>query len=378
LKKQVTSIAQVPKKCKQAVKMEINFDNVCRLCSREAECEGKDLQLIFDYEFEGVPLIDIIQQVCFKITRIEQEDNFSHSICAECLVILCNAYKLCETSVATEKEFNAVIFEQIDIKKEELDASYNEILKLEDSTGAEEGVEEEGESLNLCEIKEPDNDYQYDEEDEEEDTDEDTDEEKFKPAVSSAKRKKVIVKRHKCNVCEKLFEKPSKLARHLKVHDVNKKPFACEHPNCHSRFLTQAALQRHGIIHSGMTIQIGPDPNKKYECVVCQKEFQAQEAMASHMRQHKDVMATLEFPCNLCDKTFKRLNELVSFLIMIDPSFGLLLLLFSRHDTHEHTQKTKIINAKYVTRQVVVANNPLDSRELIYSLSGFLTRISSD
>lgn len=108
--------------------------------------------------------------------------------------------------------------------------------------------------------------------------------------------------------CLKLFEKPSKLVRHEQTHDVNKKPFACEELGCFQRFLTDASLKRHAILHSGMTIKVQEE--KTYECVVCSKQFQMQEALASHMRTHKDVMSQLEFPCSLCDQVFKKLNDL--------------------------------------------------------------------
>lgn len=127
-----------------------------------------------------------------------------------------------------------------------------------------------------------------------------------KPTAKEKTRK--VGKKHQCKTCLKLFEKPSKLMRHEQTHDVNKKPFACEEPGCFQRFLTDASLKRHAILHSGMTIKVQEE--KTYECVVCSKQFQMQEALASHMRTHKDVMAQLEFPCSLCDQVFKKLNDL--------------------------------------------------------------------
>lgn len=122
------------------------------------------------------------------------------------------------------------------------------------------------------------------------------------------KKKRTPGKRHRCETCEKTFEKPSKLARHVKTHDVNKKPFACEFKGCFQRFQTDASLKRHGILHSGMTIKVSEE--KSYQCVVCSKLFPVQEALASHMRVHKDVMETLEFPCPLCSEVFKKMNDL--------------------------------------------------------------------
>lgn len=109
-----------------------------------------------------------------------------------------------------------------------------------------------------------------------------------------AKKKKRVTKNHECPTCSKLFEKPSKLARHVQTHDVNKKPYACEFPKCFQRFATDASLKRHGILHSGMTIKVQEE--KIHACIVCNKQFQVQEALASHMRSHKDVLEKLEFP----------------------------------------------------------------------------------
>ena len=269
--------------------MEFRVDEVCRICLKNAE----ELEPIFDFLFEDIPIVEIIRKVCYDIRFIPKssENHLPTNICLDCIETLCKAHKLNETCMNSELELKRLLLlpsESVKI----------ETFDVEDSCVKQEEIEIEidYDTQDNCEIKEnetadetePDKDFHENSDDNE-------------------KLKKKTVKRHKCSICLKLFEKPSKLARHLKTHDVNKKPFACEEPGCFQRFLTDASLKRHGILHSGMTVKLFEDKN--YECVVCSKVFQVQEALASHMRTHKDD-DKLEFSCNLCDKVFKKLNDL--------------------------------------------------------------------
>jgi hypothetical protein len=282
--------------------MEISIDRHCRICLKESE----ELKHIIGYEFNSIPALEVIKKVCWK-SQFHFHENwpekwvegksfsdrfqgvFCFRICTECIEILRLAQNL--------NEMLPILNHELIVKEEKIDDETKFKLEQEDYEILEDyqvnvKCDEE-------EIIEPEIDINdYGDEDEDESSDD----------KDSRKKKKDNGKKHQCPTCLKMFEKPSKLARHVKTHDVNKKPFACEVKGCFQRFLTDASLKRHAILHSGMTIKVHED--KTFECVVCRKRFQVQEALASHMRTHKDVMDQLEFPCPLCNEVFKKLNDL--------------------------------------------------------------------
>lgn len=291
--------------------MEQSILSLCRLCLRESE----NMEAIFEQLHEGVPLSDIIRDVCNRI-NISQNDKLPKNVCIECSSILLSAYKLNEVSLTSEQKLYNML--ELAGEHDELEIK-QEMFEWEDTSltaGTEKGerhkteqIDEANEDSIENEFSSDCNNYELKNEDDSIVAEPEIVMTESQETPSPVKRRTVF-KRHECPVCNKLFEKPSKLARHITVHDKEKRPFACEEPNCHSRFITKASLDRHAIMHSGMTIQIGPDPTKTHTCVICSKTFQCQEAMASHMRSHKDEMKQIEFPCTLCSRKFKKLNDL--------------------------------------------------------------------
>lgn len=237
-----------------------SFELICRLCLNQSS----PLVPIFETRIEAAPTSDVIRRICHKIALDENEEennNLPKNICEECYEILRKAHNLSEISAYNEKE----------------------LQNLLSDTAAKTENEDCEETITF------ENDPDF--------------------SLKSAKRVvRRLERKFECKTCHKMFEKPSKLTRHEKTHDTNKKPYACEVSDCFQRFALPESLQRHQIIHSGMTIKIASDSIKP--CVICLKEFDTQEAMASHMRIHKNELETLEFPCNLCDKVFRKLNEL--------------------------------------------------------------------
>ena len=87
------------------------------------------------------------------------------------------------------------------------------------------------------------------------------------------KRKRT--QQHECDVCEKVFVSPSKLAEHMRIH-TNERPYACD--VCEMRFRQSQHLKAHKRIHTN---------EKPYECDVCQKRFRRSDHLKSHKRtQH--------------------------------------------------------------------------------------------
>ena len=75
-------------------------------------------------------------------------------------------------------------------------------------------------------------------------------------ATKRGKRKRG---QHECDVCEKVFVTPSKLARHM---HTNEKPYECD--VCEKRFTRADGLQTHMLIHTN---------EKPYDCDVCEMKF---------------------------------------------------------------------------------------------------------
>ncbi|XP_018564616.1 zinc finger protein 2-like [Anoplophora glabripennis] len=103
-----------------------------------------------------------------------------------------------------------------------------------------------------------------------------------------------VVKKIKCEFCEKIFSNSYKLKIHTRTH-TGQLPYKCKY--CERRTLTRSRLKDHERTHT---------KEKPYICNICGKGLSQSSALRTHMRQHTGRPEV----CNLCSKTFCRKSEL--------------------------------------------------------------------
>ena len=109
---------------------------------------------------------------------------------------------------------------------------------------------------------------------------------------------------YKCPVCLKSYVSRSVLGNHMKTHDESNKVarFNCSH--CEKKFNHPSNLKRHV-----RTAHFEVSDKKIYVCPDCGKTFKDPSARKHHLKTHLEVRP---HPCQGCDKSFATKSQLES------------------------------------------------------------------
>ncbi|XP_018564083.1 uncharacterized protein LOC108905612 [Anoplophora glabripennis] len=111
---------------------------------------------------------------------------------------------------------------------------------------------------------------------------------------------------YNCKQCERSFSNVEDLTAHLRVHK-GKHPYTCK--KCDVGFWSKKALDAHTPIHVLRKVK---QPNKRFRCDVCAKEFSKLCDMERHTRVHTGEKPCI---CNICNKRFQQSHNLSKHLL---------------------------------------------------------------
>lgn len=100
-----------------------------------------------------------------------------------------------------------------------------------------------------------------------------------------------------CPICGKLFNHPGNYKKHMRIHS-GERPFKCL--VCEKSFAQSSNYTAHMRVHDNV---------KPYKCIECNRTFIQAINLTHHMRIHSSEPEQ-QLKCDVCDKTFMRLNYL--------------------------------------------------------------------
>lgn len=299
-------------------RLEIEIDTfACRVClTRNVEVAS-----LFTTTINAITLSEMFTTI---VPMIDINDTVPHSICTNCIANLVVAYEFQLQSIKSDCDIRSALglaFKDVDSKEHILKESVNvEVLMDEDSPDVEcpsdnnfelmenkgENDEQSKDNVSSIIVDNVNDDVPlYSAADDV--VPPKTDSKLSENSMNQKKTKNSSV--HQCSECDKSFDKLSRLQRHAKIHNTDGKPWSCE--SCSQRFANLPNLLRHQIKHSNemaMNTTIINNKPDSFHCNECQKVFNKQESLASHMKMHKSDQK--EYFCEFCPKSFSKMNKL--------------------------------------------------------------------
>ncbi|WP_067517709.1 C2H2-type zinc finger protein [Endozoicomonas ascidiicola] len=102
-------------------------------------------------------------------------------------------------------------------------------------------------------------------------------------------------KKHKCQTCDKVFNRLDYLKEHVRIH-TGEKPYSCK--VCKKSFTQNRTLKTHALTHTG---------EKPHKCETCDKSFSQKCNLKTHALTHTGKKP---YKCKNCDKAFSQLGNL--------------------------------------------------------------------
>ncbi|XP_017794783.1 PREDICTED: zinc finger protein 311-like [Habropoda laboriosa] len=116
--------------------------------------------------------------------------------------------------------------------------------------------------------------------------------------LKHAREEDITTRNFPCDLCPKRYPDQNSLARHRKTH-TGDRPFQCL--ECHKNFPTSTALRRHLTLHNSKS--------RPLPCIYCGRRFVEKASLVKHEQSHL-AGDQRNHTCDVCHKSFLHATEL--------------------------------------------------------------------